>query len=79
MNKTKKTSIKNQYKVFAVLSVTVLSIYAVSLLLPLIWAVLASLKGRFDFRQNVFGIPQEWVWSNYIDSFTKLSLKIIIF
>ena len=77
MNKTKKTSIKNQYKVFAVLSVTVLSIYAVSLLLPLIWAVLASLKGRFDFRQNVFGIPQEWVWSNYIDSFTKLSLKII--
>ena len=74
--KKQKTAIKNQYKVFAILSVVILSIYAISILFPMGWAILSSLKGRFDFRTNLFGLPKEWTWSNYYDSFSKLTVQI---
>lgn len=72
----KKTSIKNQYKIFAIVSVVVLSIYAVSILFPLGWAILSSFKSRFDFRTNLFGLPKKWMWSNYWDSFSKLTIRV---
>ena len=77
MKNSKKNSIKNQYRIFGIISIVILSIYTISILFPLLWAVLSSLKGRFDFRTNIFGLPEKWMWSNYIDSFSKLTLKII--
>ena len=72
----KKNPIKNQYKVFGKISVSILSLYSLTMLVPLFWAVISSLKGRFDFRMNVFGFPEEWWWRNYVDAFKNLSLRI---
>ena len=72
----RKNAIRNQYRVFGIISVMMLSIYSVSILFPLAWAILSAFKGRFDFRTNLFGLPQEWKWNNFTDAFTKLTVQI---
>lgn len=50
----------------------ILGIYSASLILPLIWAILASLKTSTDFYLNPFGIPTPWKFENYTEAFSKL-------
>lgn len=54
----------------------VLLIYTVSLFAPFCWALIASLKGRLDFLTNPFGLPEEWLFSNYGDVFSKFAVPI---
>ena len=42
-----------------------LLIYSISLFVPLIWGVFSSFKGKLEFITNKFGIPKEWLFSNY--------------
>ena len=51
--------------ILAIILLIVLSLYSLSLILPLLWALLSSLKTADDFRKNLFGLPQEWMWSNF--------------
>ena len=46
---------RRQYNIFTALSVTVLVLYAISLLVPLAWVLLASLKDPVEFRLSPFG------------------------
>ena len=39
-------------------------------LYPLLWMVLTSLKTKEDVMINPFGLPVEWMFSNYADAFT---------
>ena len=39
-------------------------------LYPLLWMVLTSLKTKEDVMMNPFGLPAEWMFSNYADAFT---------
>lgn len=50
-----------------------LIVYAISLLYPLLWALLTSFKSPADFRVNVAGFPKTWVW-NYSFVFSKFSV-----
>lgn len=50
----------------------ILSIYSASLLLPLLWAVISSLKMQTDFQLNPFALPNVWKFENYTEAFTKL-------
>lgn len=43
----------------------IILIYCISLIVPFIWGGLTSLKGNFDFRTNVLGLPKKWKWENY--------------
>ena len=54
----------------------VLVVYTISLITPLLWGVLTSLKGKYDFRTNVFGLPKEWLFKNYLDAFQAYSKRI---
>ena len=40
-----------------------LIIYVVQLVAPLIWAFLTSFKAQSDYRLNVLGLPEKWVWN----------------
>ncbi len=42
-----------------------LGLYAVSLIFPMLWAVISSFKGRFDLLGNPFGMPKTWVYRNF--------------
>ena len=40
-----------------------LIIYVVLLVAPLIWAFITSFKSQSDYRLNVLGLPEKWVWN----------------
>lgn len=60
----------------------VLSVYVLSLCIPLLWAVLTSVKSQTEFRLNMLGLPKgmpwEWRWSNYGKVFTDFYEVITI-
>lgn len=51
----------------------VLILYTVSLFIPMLWALGASLKDQSEFRLNPLGIPNGWFWTwewnNYVKAF----------
>lgn len=47
---------------------TVITIY------PLIWMVLGSLKTTNDFYTNIWGMPNEWLWQNYVNAWTRADM-----
>jgi raffinose/stachyose/melibiose transport system permease protein len=46
-----------------------LVLFAVSgfVLIPILATAFGALKGKGELRTNPFGLPQEWLWSNYVD------------
>jgi raffinose/stachyose/melibiose transport system permease protein len=44
-----------------------LSLVAALVLIPLITTALGGFKSLGELRVNPFGLPGEWVWSNYLD------------
>ena len=72
MIKKKKISVSPLMIVLGV----VLLIYVISLILPFCWALMSSVKDRLDFTLNPFGLPEEWLFSNYGDVFSKFAVPI---
>lgn len=55
-------------------------IYSVSLLYPLVWAVISSFKnGAIEYFSNSFGLPKKWIFNNYTDAFTMFKANNISF
>ncbi len=54
----------------------VLGVYVVSLFIPLVWSLLSSLKGRYDFDDNIFGLPQPWTIENYVTVFNAFAVRV---
>ena len=40
-----------------------LIVYVVLLVVPLVWAFITSFKAQSDYRLNVLGLPEKWVWN----------------
>lgn len=54
----------------------ILAIYTISLLAPLIWGFITSFKGKYELRNNVFGLPKKWMFSNYVDAFKAYRVRV---
>ena len=52
----------NLYKIFVYL---VMAIFALSILIPLIWVFMASLKENKEFYQNPWQLPLGFYWENF--------------
>lgn len=54
-----------------------LVVYCLSLLFPLYWLIMSSLKSYEDYLLHPFQFPQEWVFRNYADvfEFFRVSFK----
>lgn len=49
-------------------------LYAISLLYPIFWAFLTSLKTQYEWQNlNRNGLPQEWLFTNYLTAFIEVS------
>lgn len=60
----------------SIVIMTILVLYMLSLLLPLFWALVSSLKTRLDYAENVFGFPRsKWAWENYATAFNHFTSK----
>lgn len=66
---------KRSFPVFEFISFLVLLLYAVSLLIPLLWSLMSSFKGRFDFMKNKLGFPVEFV-NNYDGIFDRFVVPV---
>lgn len=67
--KEKKFSI---YKIFVYVALITL---AISIIVPIVWVCLASLKSQSDLvRNNAFSLPTEVLFSNFVDAFQKANM-----
>lgn len=53
----------------------IFSMYSVSLVYPLIWAFLNSLKNNLEFFRAPFALPEDWLFSNFAEAFSAISIR----
>ena len=58
-------------KRFDPISTLVLAVMSLTVLFPLLWVLFTSLKGTQEFYFNIWGLPQEFVWENYVEAWQK--------
>ena len=75
-NKVKDTSTVGQL-IAKVVAGSVLAIYCVTLLIPVIWLIYSSFKTDMDYINNIWSLPKVWVVDNYTDVLQKLTIKRI--
>lgn len=69
---------KNKISIFKVVLFTLLLLYVVSLVVPLIWGVSTSLKNYYlDFRNNVIGFPNFSAWAKSGEAWYSNYLTVI--
>ncbi len=72
------SKISKNKNVFTWITVAVLSIYAISVCVPLIWGFIQTFKdGIIEWEFNKFGFPQEWILDNYDIALNK-ALRIYV-
>lgn len=63
------------HKIVYGLLLTIFSLYALSLILPFVWAVLVSLKTQQEYMYNSpFAFPETWKVANYVTAFQVLKV-----
>ena len=56
---------KSKVNAFFLVTGIIIGIYCISLIIPLLWGLMSSFKGKLEFRTNMFGFPKKWLLSNY--------------
>ena len=74
--KTTKLQHKEKRAPFAIGATVVMGLYSFTLVFPLLWAILCSLKGANDFVLRPFDLPTRWRFDNYVKAFTELKVMI---
>ncbi|MGN7312446.1 carbohydrate ABC transporter permease [Alkalicoccobacillus gibsonii] len=46
---------------------------------PIVWMIMNSFKSGQDFALNPFGLPTEWVWTNYIEAWVTANINTYFF
>lgn len=73
MRKIKAVNFNKKYHsktLFAAVGV-VFAIYSFSLLYPFFFMLLNSFKTNWDFLENVYSLPEKWLFSNYVETFIE--------
>lgn len=69
--------IKNIKKdAFSIVAFAMLMTYSLLIILPLLWVFVNSFKGKIDFIENIFGLPDKWLFTNYTTSFKELYVTV---
>lgn len=76
MNKRKGFSGETLYKIFIYV---VLIIFVVSIIVPVGWAFLASVKEKGEFYGNPWALPEGFYWQNFRDAFEKANMGAYFF
>ena len=76
----KSDKIRTRFTPTTIILMSVLILYSVSLLLPILWGLSTSLKTDLDFYLNPFWLPDgwfwNWQWSNYSYAFMNFVVKV---
>lgn len=63
--------------IFPLILLILLSLYTISLMIPLVWTIINSFKDKFEFAIDSFSLPTKFVFSNYLEAFTSMSVPVI--
>ena len=74
--KSKLAKFRTRWNLFSIIAVVLLSVYALSLVFALLWALISSFKSRFDFREHLFTLPSKWHFDNYLKAFKELYIGV---
>lgn len=69
-----KAVIKSRF--IKILLYAALTIAAILVLLPLLWLLMTSLKSQADLASNTWGLPREWIFSNYTEAWTGSKIPL---
>ena len=64
------------YKIFIYL---VLSLLAISIIVPVGWVFLASLKENSEFYRSPWSLPMGLYWQNFVDAWNRASMGAYVF
>ena len=64
--------------VFIIIGI-IMAAYIVSLVIPILWTIMASFKDIYDFSQNPFSFPDTIEWGNYSYAFSQLQVEVWIY
>lgn len=56
----------------------VLGIFSLIVLVPLIWLLFASLKSQQDLAYNTWGLPKQFLFSNYTEAWVRSRISIYL-
>lgn len=68
-NAPEKRGVKKYLPIFEIISFTILFLYALSLLVPMLWSLMTSFKTNDDFTYYPLDWPSIFQWENYITVF----------
>ena len=55
------------------------ALYAISMIIPFVWAFLSSLKTDDEYFEKVFALPKDWLFGNYVKAFAEFKVKNVTF
>lgn len=67
----KKNKTTNLYKIFVTVALITL---AISIIIPIVWIVMASLKTQGEFYLNPWKLPDGFHWKNFVDAFVEAKM-----
>lgn len=67
---------KKEYTVGSLLIMAILVVYVASLIVPMFWALLTSLKGILDYIENPLGFPKVFEFNNYFTAYQYFFVAI---
>ncbi len=54
---------------------TFFALYSLSMILPILWAILTALKSQSEYELNSpFALPEQWLFSNFAEAFRELNV-----
>lgn len=66
-------------KIVFVVVFIIFLIHTISLLIPVLYILLTSLKGKYEYFENPIGFPQAWQFSNFAEAFETLNVNDVTF
>ncbi len=73
MNSKQGVDITKKNKLYKVLINSVMIVIGLTFLFPLYWMINMSFKSKSEVYDNPFGLPEQWVFSNYSDALEKFN------
>ncbi len=71
---------KRRFSIVMLILGIILVLYSISLVVPIVWGMLSSLKTKGEFRNNLFGLPGgwpwNWAWENYGSVFRTFAIPV---
>ena len=69
---------RKEISIISIIVFTILILYVLSLVIPLFWSLITSLKSRSDYLNNPFGFPRKLEFNNYVIAFNNYASKIVV-